>query len=79
MENIYISGSGPRFEQLIQEAPSRFSVMSDLDENKLKLPEGFPMKLMITMGISDNESKEQSLREMGLTQESIDYNLARNL
>jgi len=31
------------------------------------------------MGISDNESKEQSLREMGLTQESIDYNLARNL
>lgn len=44
-----------------------------------KLPEGFPMKRMITMGISDNESKEQSLREMGLTQESIDYNLARNL
>jgi hypothetical protein len=37
MENIYISGSGPRFEQLIQEAPSRFSVMSDLDENKLKV------------------------------------------
>ena len=44
-----------------------------------KLPEGFPMKSMITMGISDNESKEQSLREMGLSQESIDYNLARNL
>jgi hypothetical protein len=37
MENIYISGSGSRFEQLIQEAPSRFSAMSDLDEDKLKV------------------------------------------
>jgi hypothetical protein len=41
------------------------------------IPQG--MNPMITMGISDNESKEQSLREMGLTQERIDYNLARNL
>ena len=37
MENIFISGSGPRYEQLSQEAPSRFSVMSDSQENKLKV------------------------------------------
>ena len=37
MENIFISGSGPRYEQLIEEAPSRFSVMSDSQETKLKV------------------------------------------
>lgn len=37
MENIYISGSGSRYEQLIQESPSRFKVMSDSDEIKLKV------------------------------------------
>jgi hypothetical protein len=37
MENIFISGTGPRYEQLIQEAPSRFSVMSDSQETKLKV------------------------------------------
>jgi hypothetical protein len=37
MENIFISGSGPRYEQLSQEAPSRFSVMSDSQETKLKV------------------------------------------
>jgi len=40
------------------------------------IPEG--MRPMITMGIADNESKEQSLRDMGLPQEIIDFNLVRN-
>ena len=37
MENIYISGSGPRYNQLIQESPSRFTVMSESIEIKLKV------------------------------------------
>ena len=37
MENIYISGSGLRYNQLIQESPSKFKAMSETDEIKLKV------------------------------------------
>ena len=37
MENIYISGSGPRYNQLSQESPSKFKAMSETDEIKLKV------------------------------------------
>jgi len=35
------------------------------------------LKPMITMGIADNKSKEESLKKMGLSQELIDFNLTR--
>jgi hypothetical protein len=37
------------------------------------IPQG--MKPMITMGIADGTSKEKSLREMGLTEDIVKYNL----
>jgi len=40
------------------------------------LPEGF--KPMITMGIADGESKEKSLREMGLQDDLVKFNLVGN-
>lgn len=40
-----------------------------------KVPEG--MVPMITMGITDTESKEKSLREMGLNEHTINFNLLR--
>jgi hypothetical protein len=33
------------------------------------------MQKMITMGIADGKSKEKSLREMGLREDVIQYNL----
>ena len=36
------------------------------------------MKPMITMGIADNTSKEQSLREMGMKEKDINFNLLRH-
>lgn len=41
------------------------------------IPEGF--KPMITMGIADGESKEKSLREMGLQEEVVKFNLVGNI
>lgn len=41
-----------------------------------KLPEGFVP--MITMGIADGESKEKSLREMGLNEYTVKFNLVGN-
>jgi hypothetical protein len=41
-----------------------------------EIPEGF--KPMITMGIADGESKEKSLREMGLQEEIVKFNLVGN-
>lgn len=41
-----------------------------------KIPDN--MKPMITMGIADGESKEKSLREMGLDEETIKFNLVGN-
>lgn len=40
------------------------------------LPEG--MKPMITMGIADGDSKEKSLREMGLSEDLVKFNLVGN-
>lgn len=40
------------------------------------IPEGF--QPMITMGIADGESKEKSLREMGLREEVVKFNLVGN-
>jgi len=37
------------------------------------------MKPMITMGIADGESKEKSLREMGLSEDVVKFNLVGNL
>lgn len=42
-----------------------------------KIPEGF--KKYITMGIADGESKEKGLREMGLTEDSVKFNLVGNI
>ena len=41
-----------------------------------QIPEN--MKPMITMGIADGESKEKSLREMGLTEDTVKFNLVGN-
>jgi hypothetical protein len=41
------------------------------------LPNNF--KPMITMGIADGESKEKSLREMGLSEDTIKFNLVGNI
>jgi len=41
-----------------------------------KIPEN--MKPMITMGIADGESKEKSLREMGLDEGTVKFNLVGN-
>jgi hypothetical protein len=41
-----------------------------------KLPDGF--KKYITMGIADGESKERGLREMGLQEEVVKFNLVGN-
>jgi hypothetical protein len=41
------------------------------------MPEG--VKPMITMGIADGESKEKSLREMGLDDATVEFNLVGNL
>lgn len=41
-----------------------------------ELPEG--MTPMITMGIADGESKEKSLREMGLNEDVVQFNLVGN-
>jgi hypothetical protein len=41
-----------------------------------KLPDG--MQPMITMGIADGESKEKSLREMGLDEGTVRFNLVGN-
>ena len=41
------------------------------------IPEGFTP--MITMGIADGESKEKSLREMGLHEEVVRFNLVGNI
>ena len=40
------------------------------------LPDGF--KAMITMGIADGDSKEKNLREMGLNDEMVNFNLVGN-
>jgi len=40
------------------------------------VPEG--MKPMITMGIADGDSKERSLREMGLNESNVKFNLVGN-
>lgn len=40
------------------------------------IPEGMPK--MITMGIADGISKEKSLREMGLSEHMVQYNLVGN-
>lgn len=40
-----------------------------------KLPEG--LTPYITMGIADNKSKEESLRELGFDENAINYNLVR--
>lgn len=40
------------------------------------IPHG--MKPMITMGIADGQSKEKSLREMGMTESNIKFNLVGN-
>ena len=34
---------------------------------------------MITMGIADGSSKERSLREMGLNEDTIKFNLVGNI
>jgi hypothetical protein len=34
---------------------------------------------MITMGIADGKSKENSLREMGLTEDTVQFNLVGNI
>lgn len=41
------------------------------------IPQG--MQPMITMGIADGISKEKSLREMGLTEDAVKYNLVGNI
>ena len=41
------------------------------------IPQG--MQPMITMGIADGTSKEKSLREMGLTEDVVKYNLVGNI
>ena len=37
------------------------------------------MKPMITMGIADGDSKVKSLREMGLSEDLVKFNLVGNL
>ena len=42
-----------------------------------RVPEGF--KKYITMGIADGESKEKGLREMGLKEHDVNFNLVGNI